>query len=171
MIKSHTALTGYMSFADFKVCVKYHPLVIEVGSVFLADTCKPLFNTPEVSSMLPTQCNTYFKPPKNGWGILYFYFIFYICCAQNNPFCFIRVTSFFSYSPNDPHQPHKTNRVAKTNTNTKQTNFQTPPTSPIPLISFTLTKYYNENAIQNKHSSKNKKTKTTKLKTNFFKSH
>ena len=43
--------TGYMSFADFKTCVKYHPLVIEVGSVFLADTCQPLFNTPDVSSM------------------------------------------------------------------------------------------------------------------------
>eukprot|EP01061_Rhynchopus_euleeides_P003105 TRINITY_DN12387_c0_g1_i1.p2 TRINITY_DN12387_c0_g1~~TRINITY_DN12387_c0_g1_i1.p2 ORF type:complete len:239 (+),score=98.34 TRINITY_DN12387_c0_g1_i1:147-863(+) len=41
---------GYMSFADFKVCVKYHPLVIEVGSVFLSNTCQPLFNTPEVSS-------------------------------------------------------------------------------------------------------------------------
>eukprot|EP01059_Diplonema_ambulator_P012244 TRINITY_DN22490_c0_g1_i1.p1 TRINITY_DN22490_c0_g1~~TRINITY_DN22490_c0_g1_i1.p1 ORF type:complete len:239 (+),score=59.95 TRINITY_DN22490_c0_g1_i1:83-799(+) len=41
---------GYMSYEDFKVCIKYHPLVIELGSVFLSDTCKPVFCTPDVSN-------------------------------------------------------------------------------------------------------------------------
>ena len=43
---------GYMSYADFKVAVRYNPLVVDVGRHFLSETCKPVFHTPDVSSML-----------------------------------------------------------------------------------------------------------------------